>query len=143
VCGGGGRHYNNSLGRARKSTTSASICWIWLIICIRMSRVSSLSVLCASHNIIGWYLHFGLWRCIKLYDELFFALAYPSVCLLYVLHVWFSLFWDDNQFIDVSRCEKHPWSSGWWRFCRIAYLGWIPLFWAFLQGYGPCTVFSF
>jgi len=22
---------------------------------------------------------------------------------------------DDHQFIDVSRCEKHPWSSGWWR----------------------------
>jgi len=23
---------------------------------------------------------------------------------------------DDHQFIDVSRCEKSSWPTGWWRF---------------------------
>jgi len=44
-------------------TTSASIRWIWLIICIRMSHVLSLSVSFASHNMIGWHMHFGSCYC--------------------------------------------------------------------------------
>jgi len=28
-----------------------------------MSRVLSLSVLFASHNMIGWHMHLGLWNC--------------------------------------------------------------------------------
>jgi len=48
--------------------------------------------------------------------KLFFvALAYPSVCLLCVLYVWFFSFCDDHQLVDVSRCENYPWSSGWRR----------------------------
>jgi len=45
--------------------------------------------------------------------------------------VWFS-FCDDHQLVDVSRCEKHTWSSGWWRFRYVAYPGWTLLFWALL-----------
>jgi len=30
--------------------------------------------------------------------------------------VWFSLFFDDHQFIDVSRCGNSSWSWEWWRF---------------------------
>ena len=39
--------------------------------------------------------------------------------LFCVMCVVFS-FCDDHQFIDGSRCENSPWSSGWWRFCCIA-----------------------
>jgi len=105
-----------------------------------MSRVSSLSVLCASHNMIGWYLHFRLWRCIWLYDKLFSALTYPSACLCSC--VWFSPFCDDHQFIDVSKCEKPSWSTEEWWLCYVARLGWFPLL-GFFLGYAPCIDLSF
>jgi len=73
-----------------------------------MSRVSSLSVLSAGHNIIGWHMHFGLWKCMWLYEEPFSTLAYPFVCMVFSPC-------DDYQFIDVSRCENSSWSTRkWW-----------------------------
>jgi len=81
----------NWLCRAVEATTSASIRWIRLIICIQISRVMSLSVLFASHHMIGWCMYLWLWNCMKLYDKTFFysSLPFLLVCMFYV---WFSLF---------------------------------------------------
>jgi len=40
-------------------------------------------------------------------------------------------FCDDHQFIDVNRCEEHPWSTRRWWFRCVAHLDWILLFWSF------------
>jgi len=47
-----------------------------------------------------------------LHDKTIFStLAYPSVvCCMFGMCGF--LFCDDHQFIGVSRCEKHPWSTG-------------------------------
>jgi len=42
----------------------------------------SLSVLFASHNMIGWYIFIGLWNSMDLYDKMFYTLAYPFVCCM-------------------------------------------------------------
>jgi len=39
------------------------------------------------------------------------ALPYPFVVCCMSCGVAFS-FYDDHQFTGVSRCEKHPWSTG-------------------------------
>jgi len=44
----------------------------------------------------------SIYECI---DEIFTALAYP-VCLSSCLVYGSSLFYDDHQFIDGSRCER-------------------------------------
>ena len=44
------------------------------------------------------------------------SLPFLFVCVICVV----LSFCDDHQFIDVSRCENSPWSSGWWRFRCIA-----------------------
>ena len=77
--------------RAVDSTTSASIRWIRLIICLRISRVLSLSVLFASHHMIGWCKYLWQWRCMQLYDKTFFYSSLPFL-LVCRFCVWFSLF---------------------------------------------------
>jgi len=49
----------------------------------------------------------------------FLALAYPFVvCCVFCMCG--SLFCDDHQLVDVSRCEEHPWSIGRWWFHYLA-----------------------
>jgi len=47
--------------------------------------------------------------------KIFFGSSLPFRLFgcLYVVRL---LFCDDHQFINVSRRENYPWSSGWWRF---------------------------
>jgi len=60
----------------------------------------------------------------------FFALAYPYViCCMSCMCG--SLCCDEHQFIDVNRCEEHPWSTGRWWFRCVVDLGWTLLFWTF------------
>jgi len=59
------------------------------------------------------------------------ALAYPSVivvcscntrCFMDVtVLLCGTLFCDDHQLVDVSRCEKHPWSTGRWWFRYLVF----------------------
>jgi len=45
--------------------------------------------------------------------ENFYALAYPTFLLCVLLYG--TLFCDDHQLVDVSRCEEHSWTAGrWW-----------------------------
>jgi len=64
--------------------------------------VSSLSVLFASHNMIGWHIFIGRWNNMYLYDKLFYTLAYPFACLvaLYVVLLilrWSSIYWCEQM----------------------------------------------
>jgi len=84
--------------------------------------VLSLSVLLIGHYMLGWiYVCLTFKPYVQLHDKTLFTLAY-LLCLLVCLCVAFS-FCDDHQFIDVSKCENSSWSSGWWRFRYVAYLG--------------------
>jgi len=47
------------------------------------------------------------------------ALAYPSVIVCVLLCG--TLFCDDHQLVDVSRCEEHSWSIGRWWFRCLAF----------------------
>ena len=116
---------SNSLYRAVEATTSASVRWIPLIICIQISCVLSLSVLFVSHHMIGWGMYLWLWKCMQSYDKMFSYSSSPFLLVVSFVCVVFS-FCDDHKFIDGSRCENSSWSSGWWRLCCLA-LGWIPL----------------
>jgi len=86
------------------------------------------SVLCTSHNMIGWYIHIYLLKyesCVWLYDELFSTLAYPLFVVCSV--VWFFSSCDDHQFIDVSICEKYSWSTWRWWFRFLVIWTWALL----------------
>jgi len=74
---------SNWLCRAVEANTSASIRWIWLIICIQISRVLSLSVLVASHHMMGLCMYLWLWNCMQWYDQTFFysSLPFLLVCM--------------------------------------------------------------
>jgi len=50
----------------------------------------------------------------------FSALAYPSIVCCMSCVCGF-LFCDDHQFIDVSRCEEHRWSTRRWWFRCLAF----------------------
>ena len=101
------------LGRVVMATTSVSIRWIRLIIRIWMSRV-----LCLVYwlKVITWLDDVCILDCESVYNCMInpFRSSLPFL-LVYVMCVVFS-FCNDHQFIDVSRCENSPWSSGWWRF---------------------------
>jgi len=63
--------------------------------------------------------------------KLLLALAYPSVLLCVMLCG--SLFCDDHQLVDVSRCEEHPWPTGKWWFRCLVDLTWALLFMSFAR----------
>jgi len=50
-------------------------------------------------------------------DEIFCALAYPT--FIVVCSLCGTLFCDEHQLVDVSRCEEHPWATRRWWFHRI------------------------
>jgi len=53
-------------------------------------------------------------------DEIFCALAYPTFTVLLCVLLCGTLFCDDHQLVDVSRCEEHPWATGrWWCRCIL------------------------
>ena len=69
--------------------------------------------------------------CLVVWKKSFYSsLAFLFACVLCVV---FS-FCDDHQFIDVSRCGNSSWSSGWWKFRCVAYLGSNPASSSFLLG---------
>jgi len=51
-----------------------------------------------------------------LHDKTTFGSSLPF-CFVVCPVVWLSLFYDD-QLVNVSRCEEHPWSTRrWWFYC--------------------------
>ena len=51
----------------------------------------SLSVLVASHHMIGWCMYLELWKCMQLYNKIIFYSSLPFL-LFCMCFVWFSLF---------------------------------------------------
>jgi len=67
-----------------------------------MSRVMSLSVLCASHHMIGWCMYLGLWKCMQSYDKIIFysSLPFLLVCVPvcdFLLLRWSSIYWCEQM----------------------------------------------
>jgi len=67
-----------------------------------MSRVSSLSVLCAGHNMIGWHMHFGLWGCIcNCMINCFLSRLPFCLCMFYLCGFlflrWSSIYWCEQM----------------------------------------------
>jgi len=63
---------------------------------------------------------------VQSHDKNLFTLAYPF--FLFICSMCGFSFCDNHQFIDVSRCENSPWSSGWWRFRCLVRLGSDPAY---------------
>ena len=122
---------SNWLCNAVEATTSASIQWIPLIICIWIIvswvLVFCLLIITCSIDVCM----FGYKIVCNCMIKCFFysSLPFLFVCMFYV---WFSSFCDDHQFIDVSIWENSSWS--WWRFRCLACLGSDPAFQSSLLG---------
>jgi len=89
-------------GWVGKSTTSATIRWIRLSYMYSDKSSLSLSVLFASHNMIGWHIFVGLRNSMYRYDKSFYTLAYFFACLvaLYVVLLllrWSSIYWCEHM----------------------------------------------
>jgi len=122
----------NWLCKVVEATTSASIRWIRLIICIRIIvswvLVSLLLVITCWIDVCIFAFKIvcnGMIKCSS-------TLAY-HFCFACVFVVVF-FFCDNHQFIDVSRWEDSSWSSVWWKFRCLARLGSYPfLFFSFFR----------
>jgi len=67
-----------------------------------------------------------------LHDKTIFGSSL-SFCYLLCVLLYGSLFCDDHQLVDVSRCEEHPWSTGrWWFRCLVDWT-WALLFMSFAK----------
>ena len=87
-------------GRARNSTTSASIRWIRLNYTYLDESCRVLVYCLGGHYMLRWRMYNWLWKCIWLHDKnIFLALAYPSVvcCMFrmcdFLFLRWSSIYW--------------------------------------------------
>ena len=70
-----------------------------------------------SHNMLDWYVYMRLWKYIWLYEWNLSCSSLPYFCCCVLLCG--TLFCDDHQLIDVSKCVEHLWTTGRWWFRRI------------------------
>jgi len=69
-----------------------------------------------SHSMFECFVYWWLWKRIRLLDEIILCSSLPYFyCCVFCCD---TLFCDDHQLVDVSRCEEHSWSTGrWWFHC--------------------------
>ena len=111
-------------GWVEKSTTSVSIRWIRLNYMYLDESSLSLSVLFASHNMVGWHIFVGMWNNMYLYDKPIYTLAYPfscliALCVVLLLLRWSSIYWCEQMRGTpvVNKEVMVPLLSLWTGFC--------------------------